>query len=41
MFCQRADVRQRQLPFAAQNHRAQRPVKWSAGFQHGMMVKQT
>ena len=26
MFCQRADVRQRQLPFAAQNHRAQRAV---------------
>src|SRR3989442_861042 len=26
MFCQRADVRQRQLPFAAQNHRTQRAV---------------
>ena len=26
MFRQRADVRQRQLPFAPQNHRAQRPV---------------
>ena len=25
-FCQRADVRQRQPPFAAQNHRTQRPV---------------
>ena len=26
MFCQRPDVRQRQLPFAAQNHRPQRAM---------------